>query len=75
MEVCLRLSQVLVFGGSDYADGDTATIGIEEKRVVKLVVVNEEMEVQPKGVSEYDFGEFGDTVRSVSSDSGTSGFL
>ena len=62
MQVGLGLCEVDVFRGRDDADGDDSAMSVEEKGVEEFVIVNEEVNMQPEGVSKNDFGELGDAV-------------
>ena len=58
MKIGLSGGEVNSFRRGNYADIDESSAGLRDKGVKYFVVVDKEVNMEPKGVSEYNFGEF-----------------
>lgn len=58
-EVGLGGSEVSAFGGGDDADVDGSFAGLGDEGVEYFVILDEEVNVEPEGVGEYNFSELG----------------
>ena len=58
MKIGLSGGEVNSFRRGDYAYIDESSAGLRDKGVKYFVVVDKEVNMEPKGVSEYNFGEF-----------------
>jgi len=57
MQIGLSGGQVNAFWRGDDADIDSSPASLRDKGVKNLVIMNEEVQMEPKGVSQYDFRE------------------